>query len=73
MEYKAAIVGVRVVLVPPKNTSCNCPICGHVAKESRPSRGQFCCRACGYATPADNVAVENIRRATVNQPNAAAN
>ncbi|WP_309138297.1 zinc ribbon domain-containing protein [Parageobacillus sp. VR-IP] len=51
MEYKAAIVGVRMVLVPPKNTSCNCPICEHVAKESRSSRGQFCCRACEYAPP----------------------
>ncbi|WP_245842379.1 transposase [Parageobacillus galactosidasius] len=39
----------------------------------RPSRDQFCCRACGYAAPADNVAAENIRRAAVNQPNAAAN
>jgi IS605 OrfB family transposase len=73
MEYKAAIAGVRVVLVHPKNTSRTCPICGHVAKENRPSRDQFCCRAYGYAVPADNVAAENIRRAAVNQPNAAAN
>ncbi|WP_143415273.1 RNA-guided endonuclease TnpB family protein [Geobacillus sp. E263] len=73
IEYKAAIAGVPVVLVHPKNTSRTCPVCGHVAKENRPSRDQFCCRACGYAAPADNVAAENIRRAAVNQPNAAAN
>ncbi|WP_309138284.1 zinc ribbon domain-containing protein [Parageobacillus sp. VR-IP] len=62
-----------MVLVHPKNTSRTCPICGHVAKENRPSRGQFYCRACGHAAPVDNVAVENIHRAAVNQPNAAAN
>ncbi|WP_268796323.1 zinc ribbon domain-containing protein [Parageobacillus toebii] len=56
-----------------KILSRTCPVCGHVAKENRPSRDQFCCRACGYAAPADNVAAENIRRAAVNQPNAAAN
>jgi putative transposase len=73
MEYKAAIVGIRVVLVPSKNTSCNCPICEHVAKESRPSRSQSCCRACGYTPACHNVAAENIRMAAANQPNAAAN
>lgn len=71
IEYKAKIAGVPVVLVNPKNTSRTCPVCGYIAKGNRPSRDKFCCQACGYAAPADNVAAENIRRAAVNQPDAA--
>ncbi len=72
IEYKAKIAGVPIVLVNPRNTSRTCPICGYVAKENRPSRDKFCCQACGYAAPADNVAAVNIgRRASVNRPYAA--
>jgi len=67
IEYKAKIDGVPVVLVDPRNTSRTCPVCGHVDKKNRPSRDKFCCRACGYAAPADNVAAVIIRgRAIVN-------
>jgi len=61
IEYKAVINGVPVVLVDPRNTSRTCPDCGHIAKENRKSRNEFCCRSCGYAAPADNVAAVNIR------------
>jgi len=67
IEYKAKIDGVPLVLVDPRNTSRTCPVCGHVDKKNRPTRDKFCCRACGYAAPADNVAATNIRgRAIVN-------
>jgi putative transposase len=71
IEYKAALSGVLVVSVDPRNTSRTCPCCGHISKNNRPTRDKFCCQQCGYAAPADNVAAENIRRAAVNQPNVA--
>lgn len=61
IEYKALIAGVPVILVDPRNTSRECPICGHIAKENRLSRDNFRCQSCGYAAPADNVAAVNIR------------
>ncbi|SDT08373.1 transposase, IS605 OrfB family, central region [Paenibacillaceae bacterium GAS479] len=70
IEYKALIAGVPVVLVDPRNTSRECPHCGHIAKENRKTRDWFCCQACEYAAPADNVAALNIRsRALVSVPN----
>lgn len=70
IEYKAKNAGVPVVLVDPRNTSRTCPECGHVSKKNRVSRDSFCCQACGYAGPADNIAARNIAsRAAVNQPN----
>jgi len=73
VSYKAALAGVEVVLVDPRNTSRECCKCGHTEKANRQSRDIFSCRACGYVAPADNVAAVNIgRRAAVNQPNVAA-
>ncbi|WP_281255131.1 transposase [Paenibacillus herberti] len=70
IEYKAWIAGVPVVLVDPRNTSRECPQCGHIAKENRKTRDWFHCQACEYAAPADNVAALNIRsRALVSVPN----
>jgi putative transposase len=72
IEYKAALSGVLVVSVDPRNTSRTCPCCGHISKNNRPTRDTFCCQECGYAAPADNVAAVNIRsRAAVNLPNVA--
>jgi putative transposase len=70
--YKAAIAGVRVVLVDPRNTSRECSRCGHVDKRNRPSRDDFRCISCAHAEGADTNAARNIsRRAAVMQPNAA--
>jgi predicted RNA-binding Zn-ribbon protein involved in translation (DUF1610 family) len=38
-----------------------CPRCGHTERNNRPTRGQFCCRRCGLAGPADVVAGVNVR------------
>ena len=70
--YKAALAGVAVVFVDPRNTSQECPECGHTDKRNRPNRDTFLCRSCGLSGAADHIAAANIgSRATVNSPNAA--
>lgn len=65
VTYKAAIAGVLVALVDPRNTSRQCPECGHVDKRNRPSRDRFACVACGFAGPADHIAARNISERSV--------
>jgi IS605 OrfB family transposase len=72
IEYKAALAGVPVVLVDPRNTSRTCPACGCVDKANRVSQREFSCVECGFSGHADTIAAVNIgRRAVVNQPHAA--
>jgi IS605 OrfB family transposase len=72
ITYMAALAGVRVVLVDPRNTSRQCPGCGLIDKRNRPTRNVFCCRRCGLAGPSDQIAACNIAgRAAVMQPDAA--
>ena len=72
IAYKARLAGVLVVLVDPRNTSRECPECGHISKRNRPSRDVFRCIRCGLAGPADHIAARNISgRAAVMQPHAA--
>ena len=72
ITYKAAIAGVPLVLVDPRNTSRECPECGHISKRNRPRRDDFRCKRCGLAGPADHIAARNISgRAAVMQPDAA--
>lgn len=72
IAYKAALVGVPVVLVDPRNTSRECPDCGHIDKANRLTRDRFACKRCGLAGPADHIAARNIAgRAAVMQPDAA--
>lgn len=67
--YKAALKGVPVHLVDPRNTSRTCPTCGHCAKGNRKTQASFVCTSCGFAGPADVIAAGNIaRRAAVNRP-----
>ncbi|HEX9440179.1 MAG TPA: transposase [Roseiflexaceae bacterium] len=69
--YKAALEGVAVHFVDPRNTSRRCPSCGHCAKENRKTQSSFVCLSCGFAGLADRIAAENIRvlgRAVVSQP-----
>ena len=72
VQYKAASVGVPVVLVDPRHTSQTCLACGHVDRANRPSQARFECIVCGFAGPADAVAVCVISaraRAAVMRPN----
>nr|PZN48536.1 MAG: transposase [Chloroflexota bacterium] len=69
IEYKAALAGVPVVAVDPRNTSRTCPACSHIDKRNRPSQDTFSCVACGHSGLADHIAAVNIsRRAAVNPP-----
>ena len=72
LSYKAALAGVPLVTVDPRNTSRTCPSCGHIAKANRPSQSLFTCQSCGFSGPADYIAALNIRgRAARIQPHAA--
>jgi|ERR687889_1991561 IS605 OrfB family transposase len=71
IEYKAKRAGVSVLFVDPRNTSRECPECGHISKSNRPSQATFECARCGYAAHADSTAARNISsRAAVMLPNA---
>ncbi len=69
IEYKAKRAGVSVLLVDPRNTSRECPECGHVSKSNRPSQALFKCVECGRTGHADSIAATNIAgRAAVMLP-----
>jgi IS605 OrfB family transposase len=60
ITYKAALAGVPVVLVDPRNTSRMCRMCGHTEKANRKSQEVFCCKSCGHSENADYNAACNI-------------
>lgn len=62
IEYKAALKGVAVVMIDPRNTSRQCFCCGLIDKRNRPNRNDFLCIGCGVAAPADTNAARNIRQ-----------
>ena len=68
LSYKAALAGVPLHTVDPRNTSRTCSGCGHCAKANRKSQASFCCVQCGYSCNADRNAALNISRAAVMQP-----
>ncbi len=71
VEYKAAMAGVPVVAVDPRNTSRTCPECGHCEKTNRKSQPEFECRACGHRSHADLVGARIVgsrARASVTAP-----
>jgi putative transposase len=51
--YKAALAGVLVVQVDPRNSSRECSQCGHIDKANRPSQSKFSCQRCGHTAHAD--------------------
>jgi len=73
ISYKAALVGVRVVFVDPRNTSRMCSACGFCDKRNRKTQSHFECLSCGFVAVADvNAAVNIADRAVVNLPMASA-
>ncbi len=68
LTYKAALAGVQLHVIHPRNTSRICHQCGHCEKANRKSQAQFLCKSCGYAASADYNAAINISRAVVMQP-----
>ncbi len=71
LSYKAALAGVPLHLVDPRNTSRTCYACGHCAKENRQSQAIFCCVQCGHTDNADRNAARNISVTDVMRPIAA--
>ena len=61
LTYKAALAGVLLVAVDPRNTSRECSHCGHTAKQNRKTQDEFTCVQCGFALHADINAAINIR------------
>ena len=61
IEYKAALAGVKVQPVDPRDTSKRCPECNHVSRKNRIRRDVFLCDECGYFDHADIVGAKNIR------------
>lgn len=69
LVYKAKKAGIPVVVVDPRNTSRECPECGHIAKGNRKTQSEFRCQECGHSNNADLNAARNISaRATVTMP-----
>ena len=67
LEYKAALNGVKLVVVEPAYTSKTCSICRHIGNRNNKS---FKCNNCGHNEDADVNASKNIATlgAAVNQP-----
>lgn len=63
LRAKAESAGREVIAVDPRNTSRECPECGHTAKENRPTQEKFHCVSCGHTAHADTVGALNILRA----------
>jgi len=62
LEEKGKALGRKVYRVDPKNTSRQCPSCGHTSAKNRPSQAVFLCEACGHSMNADHNAAINILR-----------
>jgi putative transposase len=61
LTYKAALFGVRLVLVDPRYTSQTCAQCGHCEHANRLSQADFLCKSCGHCAHADENGALNIR------------
>jgi IS605 OrfB family transposase len=69
ISYKAALNGIPVFVVDPRNTSRECSCCGFVSEANRKSQSEFACVSCGHSENADINAAKNIAsRAAVRLP-----
>jgi putative transposase len=62
LEYKLAWRRGWLIVVPPQNTSRECPACGHVAAANRQTQAHFECVECAYENNADVVGAINPPR-----------
>lgn len=60
LQYKLGCNGGTLIVVPPHNTSRECPACGHSAAANRTTQAQFRCVECGFSANADRVGALNI-------------
>lgn len=61
IDYKAALAGIKLFVVDPRNTSRTCNSCGHCDEANRKNQSEFKCLNCGHSTNADVNAARNIR------------
>ena len=73
ISYKAALAGIPVIKVDPRNTSRECHACGYIDKANRKSQAHFHYLQCGHDANADKNAALNImaRAALFSRPNVA--
>lgn len=63
LEYKANLIGSKVIFVDPKYTSQTCPKCGHVERTNRNKKAHtFKCKTCGYTSNDDRIGAMNLQR-----------
>lgn len=60
LEYKAEMVGIKVIRTSEEYTSQACSSCGAVRKANRAHRGLYACKECGVVLNADVNASRNI-------------
>ncbi|SOE11476.1 putative transposase [Streptomyces sp. 2323.1] len=60
LAQKAESAARRVIPVNARNTSRECPACGHTAKENRTTQAKFECVQCGHVANADHVGALNV-------------
>ncbi|PVE13242.1 RNA-guided endonuclease InsQ/TnpB family protein [Streptomyces scopuliridis] len=70
LHAKAESAGREVIAVDPRNTSRECPECGHTAKGNRLTQEKFHCVSCGHQAHADEVGATNVLRAGLVRRNA---
>ncbi|WP_331729568.1 transposase (plasmid) [Streptomyces sp. NBC_01003] len=63
LAAKAESAGREVIAVDPRNTSRQCPECGHTSAENRPTQEKFHCVSCSHSAHADTVGALNVLRA----------
>lgn len=69
LTYKAAMAGVSLIVIDPRNTSRTCSKCGHCEKANRKNQAKFECKMCGFQMNADLNAALNIKsKGDVNTP-----
>jgi IS605 OrfB family transposase len=61
VSYKAALRGVKITQVDPRDTSRRCPECDCIDQKNRRTQSTFRCVRCGYERNADLVGSWNIR------------
>ena len=57
-------LGLVVIKVNPRNSSCECRNCGHIDKLNR-DRERFICTSCGHIEHADIGAAKTVRDRTI--------
>jgi len=65
LDWQSEKHGIRVIVVDPKNTSSECPMCG--AKTIENGYRRLKCSTCGFEADRDEVAVLNIEKKALSQ------